>query len=306
MPSVDNKLIRIGVFYDGNFFYHVSNYYHYNHARGSRISISGLHNFIRQKVADNEGVEVKYSQIVDTHYFRGRMRAQYAEQRDLLLKERIFEDILIREGVTTHYLHLGPEGEKGIDVWLALEAFELAMYKHYDVLVLIACDGDFLPLIRKLNTIGTRVMLLAWDFKITDQNDQERETRTAQTLLDEATYPLLMHQIIDDRSLQKDQLINGLFVPKRDIQTRSQAGFAEEGFESDGSGRLKGCVQNIKEGFGFITPDGGGQTLFFHYSSVENVDFAELVRGDVVSFELGRNEQGPCAVNIRVATNGQE
>jgi cold shock CspA family protein/uncharacterized LabA/DUF88 family protein len=303
MPSGD-RLIRIGVFYDGNFFYHVSNYYHYNHPRGSRISISGLHKFIRQKVADSEGVDVRYSQIVDAHYFRGRMRAQYAEQRDLLLKERIFDDILIREGVTTHYLHLGPEGEKGIDVWLALEAFELSMYKHYDVLVLIACDGDFLPLIRKLNTIGTRVMLLAWDFRIRDQNDQERETRTAQALLDEANYPLLMHQIIDDRSQQKDQLINGLFVPKKDIQVRNLASFQDEDYGADG--RLLGCIQNLKEGFGFLTPEGGGPTLFFHHTSVVNVDFSELLRGDVVSYELGRNEQGPCAVNIRVLDANRE
>ena len=304
--STGNKLIRIGVFYDGNFFYHVSNYYHYNHQRGSRVSISGLHNFIRQKVADSEGVDVRYSQIVDAHYFRGRMRAQYAEQRDLLLKERIFDDILIREGVTTHYLHLGPEGEKGIDVWLALEAYELAMYKHYDVLVLIACDGDFLPLIRKLNTIGTRVMLLAWDFKITDQNDQERETRTAQSLLDEATYPLLMHQIIDDRSLQKDQLITGLFVPKKDIQAPNLAVYSDDELEPAGGGPLKGAIQNLKEGFGFITPETGGGTLFFHYTSVVNMDFAELIRGDVVSYELGRNEQGPCAVNIRVIVPGRD
>jgi hypothetical protein len=30
MPG-DSKLTRIGVFYDGNFFFHVSNYYHYSH-----------------------------------------------------------------------------------------------------------------------------------------------------------------------------------------------------------------------------------------------------------------------------------
>ncbi len=40
---------------------------------------------------------------------------------------------LMSEGVTTHYLPLrnfgGRREEKGIDVWLALEAFELAIYK---------------------------------------------------------------------------------------------------------------------------------------------------------------------------------
>ena len=33
MAEVDGKLTRIGIFYDGNFFFHVSNYYHYHHER---------------------------------------------------------------------------------------------------------------------------------------------------------------------------------------------------------------------------------------------------------------------------------
>ena len=55
--------------------------------------------------------------------------------------------------------------------------------------------GDFLPLVRKLNTLGTRVMLLAWDFKWFDAAGQERETRTAHVLLDEVSYPVMMHQV---------------------------------------------------------------------------------------------------------------
>ncbi|MEX2260608.1 MAG: NYN domain-containing protein [Bryobacteraceae bacterium] len=217
MPA-DNKLTRIGVFYDGNFFFHVSNYYHYSHDRKARISVSGLHEFIRHQVAESEGSDVKYCQIVDAHYFRGRPKAQEAEQRGVLLRERAFDDVLVREGVVTHYLPLGPEGEKGIDVWLALEAYELAIYKRFDVSVLVACDGDFLPLVRKLNTLGTRVMLTAWDFEWTDRNQQQRTTRTAQVLLDEVSYPIMMHQVIEDRSRRNDPLINGLFIPQKELR----------------------------------------------------------------------------------------
>jgi cold shock CspA family protein len=211
-----SKLTRIGVFYDGNYFFHVSNYYQYQHARKARISIDGLHEFIRHQVAEVEGEDVKYCQIVDAHYFRGRPRAQEAEARGLLLRERQFDDILMREGVITHYLPLGPDGEKGIDVWLALETYELAIYKRFDVIVLIACDGDFLPLVRKLNALGARVMLLGWGFSYIDQSGKDRETRTAQVLLEEVTYPVLMHQIIDDRSRKGDQKIDQLFVPHKE------------------------------------------------------------------------------------------
>ena len=213
---MDGKLTRIGIFYDGNFFFHVSNYYHYHHETAARISIGGLHAFVRQQVADCEKSDPRYCQIVDAHYFRGRLRAADAEDRDLLYKERVFDDVLVREGVTTHYLPLTREGEKGIDVWLALEAFELAIYKRFDVIVLVVCDGDFLPLVRKLNTLGTRVMVLGWDFRYLDPNSNERETRTAQVLLDEVTYPIMMHPIIEDRARLRDPLINGLFVPRKD------------------------------------------------------------------------------------------
>ncbi len=199
MANNSKNFTKIGIFYDGNFFLHVSNYYQYYHPRKSRISISGLHEYIRHRVAAEENTDVRYCHIVDAHYFRGRLRAQDAEQRDLLLKERLFDEVLMREGVTTHYLPLGPDGEKGIDVWLALEAYELSIYKQFDVLVLVACDGDFRPLLRKLNTVGTRVMLLAWDFEYTDRNNLQKLTRTAQVLLDEATYPILMHQINEQR-----------------------------------------------------------------------------------------------------------
>lgn len=299
MTTPNHRLTRIGVFYDGNFFLHVSNYYHYVHRRRARISISGLHNFIRQKVAMEEGADAKYCQIVDAHYFRGRVRAQDAERRDLLLKERIFDDILMRQGVTTHYLPLGPEGgEKGIDVWLALEAYELAMYKRFDVSVLVASDGDFVPLLRKLNTLGTRVMVLSWDFQYTDQNGQVKETRTAQSLLDEATYPVLMHQIIDDRSLRNDPLVNGLFVSSKETQVK--AVFHEEYPGNAPSMVERGRIQKLKEGFGFIVPEQGGSNIFFYHGEVLNADFTELRINDLVEYRMGRNDHGPCAIGVRV------
>ncbi len=318
MATSQKNFTKIGIFYDGNFFLHVSNYYQYYHARKSRISISGLHDFIRHRVAMEENTDVRYCHIVDAHYFRGRLRAQDAEQRDLLLKERLFDEVLMREGVTTHYLPLGPDGEKGIDVWLALEAYELSIYKQFDVLVLVACDGDFRPLLRKLNTINTRVMLLAWDFEYTDRNNLQKLTRTAQVLLDEATYPILMHQIIDDRSLRNDAQINSLFLyPKEEQSVYSNFAFnggAPHNHHHHAPAvatpstphidiRTEGVIQSLKEGgFGFITPDDNMDNVFFHFSEVKNRSFASLHVGDRVSFLLGRNDKGYCATQIQVIT----
>jgi hypothetical protein len=70
-----NQLIKIGVFYDGSYFGVVSNYYMHHHEKNARISISGLHKFIRHKVAREEGIDLRYCQVIDAHYFRGLFSA---------------------------------------------------------------------------------------------------------------------------------------------------------------------------------------------------------------------------------------
>jgi|UniRef100_Q3AP42 uncharacterized LabA/DUF88 family protein/cold shock CspA family protein len=288
----DLSLTRIGVFYDGNYFLHISNYYNYFHERKARISISGLHHFVRNYIAQQEGSDEQLCQIVDAHYFRGRLNAyEAAQEGNALFYDRLFDDILSSEGVTTHYLPVktsqtGVRYEKGIDVWLALEAFEQAFYKRFDVLVLIASDGDYVPLIRKLNTLGTRVMVLSWDFEYTSDNGKQMTTRTSQDLLEEVTYPVAMHEIIDNRIKKNEPLINNLFVPpskKRIFEKPLDR-------EYDESEQQTGTILALKDGYGFIKfpPN----NLFFHYSNLNGVDFNDLKVDDAVQFVIGKNDRG--------------
>ncbi|MBR2426810.1 MAG: NYN domain-containing protein [Lentisphaeria bacterium] len=207
-----SRLLRIGIFYDGNYFYHVSNYYCYAHTRRARLSIPGIHDFVKKMVSDKENVDEQLCQIVDCHYFRGRLPAMEAKQRNILLNERVFDDVLMREGVVTHYQPMPRGTEKGVDVSLALEALELSIYKHFNVVVLIASDGDYVPLVRKLNSLGIRVMVLAWDFEYMDDNGNLRYTGTSQKLLSEVSYPLQMDQIIDGKISPGRVPVDQLFV----------------------------------------------------------------------------------------------
>lgn len=293
----DTELTKIGVFYDGNYFLHVSNYYNYIHSRRNRLSISGMHDFIRSQIAEEESTDVRLCQVVDAHYFRGRLNAQEASQKsNQLYNDRVFDDILMSEGVTTHYLPLrsknGKREEKGIDVWLALEALELAIFKKYDVLVLIASDGDYVPLCRKLNTIGTRVMVLSWDFEYTDDNGILRSTRTSQDLLEEVSYPIAMHELIDNRLKRTDIQITRLFV-QNDTTPRITP---VEQFEGTPT---KSTILTLKNGFGFIQAP--PNNLFFHHSDLtEGSEFNNLHEGDWVEFVIGKNTQGePVAKNVR-------
>ncbi|WP_181305164.1 NYN domain-containing protein [Rufibacter sp. XAAS-G3-1] len=292
---MQDKLVRIGVFYDGNYFLQVSNYYAYGHQRKRRISISGLHEFIREQVAEEEGVDARFCRIVDAHYFRGRLNAYEASQRgDTLYWDRVFDDILMSEGVTTHYLPVRttPEGykqERGIDVWLALEAFEQAFYKRFDVLVLISSDGDYVPMVRKVNTLGTRVMALTWEFEYTTDNGQRMTTRPSQDLLAEVTYPMAMHGIIDQRIARNDTAIQRLFVqPDHKRSTVVQEERYDEEAVVEGHG--EGEIMSLKNGYGFIKfpPN----NLFFHFTNVLDTDFNELRVGDRVEFEIEKDDEG--------------
>jgi uncharacterized LabA/DUF88 family protein/cold shock CspA family protein len=295
---MDNKksLLKIGIIYDGNYFYHVSNYYNYDHRRKSRISVAGLHEFIKHQVAHEEGSDEKYCRIVDAHYFRGRLSAYEASQRgEQLYYERVFDDILMGEGVTTHYLPVaynqGRREEKGIDVWLALEAFELCMYKRFDILVMIAGDGDYTPLVRKINALGTRVMVLGWEFEYTASNGMRFVTRTSSDLQHEATYAITMQQIIDDPELQNEPLIENLFVRKESTPVETPPDADDD--------ELFGEVLSLKAGYGFIRfpPN----NVFFHFSSLKNIEFNSVREGDKVGFKFGVNEKGDnIATSVRI------
>ena len=326
LNSSHKNLTQIGVFYDGNYFHHVSNYYTYIHERRSRISISGLHNFIRTKVAEEENTDLRLTQIVDSHYFRGRITAKEASQKEnQLYYDRLFDDILMSEGVTTHYLPVksvpgGYKQEKGIDVWLALEAFELAIYKKYSVVVLVASDGDYVPLVRKLNTLGIRVMILSWDFEYTDDYGTPRTTRTAQDLLEEVSYPQAMHEIIDNRLKRNDSLINNLFVPRttEKVFTKSfnysttPLSQSVNGDETDSDipvtdltdkdKRYVSTILSLKNGFGFIRCN--PKNIFFHYTGLQEYDFNYIELDDTVEFSVAVNEEGQTiATDIHVITS---
>lgn len=282
---------RIGVFYDGNFLLHASNYYNYIHPVKRRLSLGGLHNFIRHRVAEEEGIEPSKCQIAQAHYFRGRLNAAEAAQRgNQLYNDRVFDDILMSEGIQPHYLPLrnlqGKKEERGIDVWLSLEAYELAMTGRIDTVVLIVSDTDYTPLMRKLTGLGLRIMLLSWEFEyVNDDGVKKMVTKTSHELLSLATYPVAMHDVINYGVQQNNPLISEMFVaPDPSRQAREQT------FETSE-------ILSLKNGFGFIKYP--NNNLFFHYQDVVG-EFADLNVGDPVEFTIEQNQQKQdVAKNVR-------
>ena len=58
---------------------------------------------------------------------------------------------------------------------------------------------------------------------------------------------------------------------------------------------------NANKGYGFITPDVGGEDLFVHHSEIKTAVYATLDEGQAVQFEIGQGKKGPCATNVTPA-----
>lgn len=58
---------------------------------------------------------------------------------------------------------------------------------------------------------------------------------------------------------------------------------------------------NDKKGFGFITPDDGGQDLFVHHTNIEADGFRTLQDGQKVQYEAAQGKKGMEATKVRPA-----
>lgn len=57
---------------------------------------------------------------------------------------------------------------------------------------------------------------------------------------------------------------------------------------------------NDAKGFGFITPDNGGEDLFAHFSAINASGFKSLQENQRVSFEVTTGPKGKQAANIQI------
>jgi len=68
-----------------------------------------------------------------------------------------------------------------------------------------------------------------------------------------------------------------------------------------GSKMAQGTVKwfNDSKGFGFITPDGGGEDLFAHHSAILMDGYKSLKEAQRVEFEVRTGPKGLQAANIK-------
>ena len=194
------KINSIGLFIDGNYFVLLEK------GLGStrRVNIKGLIKFIQKTIAEKYALEPNSCIVTETHFFRGRYKAHDARKRNLLLDDRKFEDRLIENDVILHYKHVyelpdGTPHEKGIDVWFALETYELAMYRDFDFIVMITGDADYEMLARKIKSLKKPAILLSWHY--------DAQNPTAKALRDEISYHIDINSLLKADSSLSNYII---------------------------------------------------------------------------------------------------
>jgi cold shock protein len=83
----------------------------------------------------------------------------------------------------------------------------------------------------------------------------------------------------------------------RQFVAQLQRNFVSKGFEKMATGTVKWF--NDAKGFGFITPDDGGEDLFAHFSEIQSKGFKSLQENQKVSFEVKQGPKGKQASTIQ-------
>ncbi len=219
--------VRVMVFYDGSYFKQGNVYFRYKEKRGW-FRLPALHSLFERHVAEATKTSLHMTKVVSAHYYDGRATAKVSDG-DQLGKERNFEMALIDAGIIPHFQPIremlqqsspgaDPEyalAQKGVDVEFAIDVLDFAHLDRFDVAVLVAGDGDFVPLVRRVTSLGKHVLIAHFSTQkwIDDFGYPHAPTHVARALLDASSFYLDLTRLVDEPEWQ--EVLDTLFFMPR-------------------------------------------------------------------------------------------
>ncbi|HVW16053.1 MAG TPA: NYN domain-containing protein [Mucilaginibacter sp.] len=190
------NFLRIGVFYDGTFFVKAQNYFW--GLKHAWLSFQEFHklleSFIRTKEQGYDSYRVVYSA-----WFQGVHKESAAQENNLRLDRKRQLDLL-HAGIEPKNVPMSEtQGEKGIDVYMAVETLQVGLDDKIDMAVLVTGDGDFVPLVRALMKNGVRVLIAYFEYE-----DGANKSFANERLISAANFSININSLETDRDFKAE------------------------------------------------------------------------------------------------------
>ncbi len=188
----DKSICRIGVFYDGSFFVYAQNYFY-----GKKLGwlhFPAFHTLIENFLRDKEQSYQNY-RVVYAGWYQGLFTSSQADAHQLKIDRNRHIDLMYA-GIEPKFVPMSKnQGEKGVDVALAVDAMQICMSEKIDIAVLVTGDGDFVPLVRSIMKYGVRVAAVYFEYK-----DAKRNSYINDRLLNVCNYSLNINSLDGNRN----------------------------------------------------------------------------------------------------------
>ena len=183
--------LRIGVFYDGTFFVRAQNYFWGK--KYGWLSFQQFHklleSYVQSKMQGHSDYKVVYSA-----WFQGVHKESLAPEEKLRLDRKRHHDLL-HAGIEPKNLPMSEsQGEKGIDVFMAVETLQIGLDDKIDLAILVTGDGDFVPLVRALMKNSIYVGIAFFEF-----TDGEQKSFAHERLINAANFAININNLENDR-----------------------------------------------------------------------------------------------------------
>jgi len=191
-------LCRIGVFYDGSYFTYTQIHFYAERKLGW-FSFPPFHQLLENFIRDKEQGYFNY-RVVYAGWYQGLFTSTQSTDHQRRIDRNRHLDLMYA-GIEPKYVPMSQgQGEKGIDIAMAIDALQIGIEEKIDIAILVTGDGDFVPLVRALMKHGIRVATAYFEYE-----SSKRKSFASDRLLTASNYTLNVTE------LEKERNSNSLF-----------------------------------------------------------------------------------------------